>query len=139
MVTVRLRDWTPVPHDLVQVDQAAKADTVQWTAHGPWLQAWVSAVCGQALPPYLGAVLERLRDWKPLAQDVVQVDQPPNDGKTQSTGHFTAALHARARLDAPLSRRLATRLHLGATVSLFLTHLPSSAPSSGAASAAVTR
>ena len=42
LVTVRLRDWTPVPHDLVQVVQAVKAVTVQWMAHGPWLQTWVS-------------------------------------------------------------------------------------------------
>jgi len=73
----------------------AKADTVQWMAHGPWLQTWVSAVCGQATPPNLGWVTARLRDWKPLAHDLVQVDQAPNDGKTQSTGHL-CALQVRA-------------------------------------------
>jgi len=90
----RARDCVPPSHDLLQVDQAEKGDVTQCTAHGPWLQTRVSAVCGQALPPCLGAVLERVREWKPLAQDLVQVDQPLNEPGTQSTGHAWL-LHAR--------------------------------------------
>jgi hypothetical protein len=38
LVTERLRDCAPVPHDLVQADQAEKAEVAQWTGHTPWLQ-----------------------------------------------------------------------------------------------------
>ena len=47
---------------MVQVDQAAKVEVAQWIGHRPWLHAWVSAVCGHALPPNLGWVTARLRD-----------------------------------------------------------------------------
>ena len=86
-MTVRLRCCEPVPHDLVHVDQAPKADTAQWIGHGPWLHACVSAVCGHAAPPNLGAALVRVRDWKPAAHEVEQVDQSPKLATTQSTGH----------------------------------------------------
>jgi hypothetical protein len=48
----RLRDWFPVPHDLVHVVQAENALALQWIGHGPWLHACVSAVCGHAAPPF---------------------------------------------------------------------------------------
>jgi hypothetical protein len=87
-VTERLRDCAPLPHDLVHVDQAPKAEVAQWIGHGPRLHACVSAVCGHATPPYFGATLVRLRDWKPLAHDVVQVDQPePQEPTPQLIGH----------------------------------------------------
>jgi hypothetical protein len=34
LVTERLRDCAPVPHDLVQELQAPKAAVVQWIGHG---------------------------------------------------------------------------------------------------------
>ena len=89
MVTVRLRDCAPVPHDLVHVDQAPNADVAQWTGHGPWLHACVSAVWLQALPPLVGsAVMTRLRDCEPAPHEVLQVDQAEgNAGSSQSVGH----------------------------------------------------
>ena len=95
LVTVRLRDWTPVPHDLVQVDQAEKLLVAQCTGHRPCVQYVVSAVCGQALPPNLGATWTRVRDLKPSPQDLVQVDHESNEPATQLTGH-AAELHDRA-------------------------------------------
>ena len=88
MVTVRLRDCAPVPHDLVHVDQAPNADVAQWIGHGPWLHACVSAVWLQALPPKVGsAITTRLRDCVPAPHDAVQVDQTAgNAGSTQSVG-----------------------------------------------------
>jgi hypothetical protein len=87
-VTERLRDCAPLPHDLVHVDQAPKAEVAQWIGHGPWSHACVSAVCGHTTPPYFGATLVRLRDWKPLAHDVVQVDQTLKVPTPQFTGHI---------------------------------------------------
>ena len=89
-MTVRLRDCAPVPHDLVQVDQAEKAEVAQCTGHGPWLHAWVSAVCGHALPPSVGATLVRLRFCEPVPHDLVQVDQAPKEPSTQSVAHGAA-------------------------------------------------
>jgi hypothetical protein len=85
-VTERLRDCAPLPHDLVHVDQAPKAEVAQWIGHGLRLHACVSAVCAQALPPQDGCTLVRLRDWTPPAHDLVQVEKPPKAGSTQSTG-----------------------------------------------------
>ena len=65
MVTLRLRDCVPVPHDLVQVVQAPKALTAQWIGHGPWLQTRVSALCGQASPPLIGCTRLRERRCAP--------------------------------------------------------------------------
>ena len=93
-VTERLRDCEPLPHDLVHVDQAPKAEVAQWIGHGPALHACVSAVCGHAAPPKSGATLVRLRDWKPPPHDLVQVDQLLKVPGTQSTGH-SCWLHAR--------------------------------------------
>jgi len=91
---VRLRLCAPVPHDLVHVDQAPKADTVQWIGHGPWLHACVSAEGGHAAPPNFGSTVTRLRCCEPAPQDVVQVEKPPKAGTTQSTGHL-GELHVR--------------------------------------------
>ena len=84
---MRLRDCVPVPHDLVQVDQALKAEVAQWIGHSPWLHACVSAVCGHAAPPYFGAVLTRVLDWKPLPHDLVQVEYAVQAPTPQSIGH----------------------------------------------------
>ena len=102
-MTERLRLCVPVPHDLVHVDHALKADVAQWTGQGPWLHGCVSAVCGQALPPCRGAVLTRLRDWKPAAHDVEHVDQALNETSTQSTGQLWAL---QARVSAECGQAL---------------------------------
>jgi hypothetical protein len=75
---------------LVQAVQAPNADTAQCTGHGPWSQAWVSAVCGHAAPPKRGATLARLRFCEPTPHDLVQVDQAPKEPSTQSTAHGAA-------------------------------------------------
>jgi hypothetical protein len=86
-VTERLRDCAPVPHDLVQVDQTPNADVAQWIGHGPLLHVRVSSACGHALPPFVGGVLVRLRDWMPLPHDFVQVNQDSHVPTSQLTGH----------------------------------------------------
>jgi hypothetical protein len=94
---LRLRDWVPVPHDLVQPVQALKAEVVQWIGHGPCVQARVSALCGQAAPPNCGATLVRERLWTPAAHVVLQALQvlkPRPPPTWQSIGQ-AAALQAR--------------------------------------------
>ena len=92
----RLRCCEPVPHDLLHTVQALKAEVAQWTGHGPSVHACVSAVCAHALPPLSGAVLVRVRDWKPAPHDVEHEDQTAgNWPSTQSIGH-ACALHVRA-------------------------------------------
>ena len=48
VVTLRDRDCAPLPHDLVHVVQALKADTTQCDAHECVLQARCSSRYGQA-------------------------------------------------------------------------------------------
>jgi hypothetical protein len=94
-VLVRLRDWMPLPHDFVQVNQVSHVPTSQLTGHAWLLQPCVSSVCGQALPPNVGEVYARERDCEPPPQDLVQVDQTENVGSmVQSTGH-ECVLHDR--------------------------------------------
>ena len=93
----RERDCAPVPHDLVHVDQAPKADVAQWIGHGPWLHGCVSAVWLQALPPFEGAVVERLRFCEPPPHDLVHVDQAFQPWVTQLPAHGKE-LHARVSL-----------------------------------------
>ena len=71
----RLRLCEPVPHDLVQVDQALKADTTQLTAHGCELHERTSELCGHAAPPNVGATCERLRFCQEMPQETGHVDQ----------------------------------------------------------------
>jgi len=82
----RERDCWPVPQDLVQVVQALKALVMQCTGHGPWLQTWVSAVCGQAAPPFNGCTTRRERRCEPLPHDLVQVLQAVQPFTMQSRG-----------------------------------------------------
>jgi hypothetical protein len=87
-VLSRLRDCEPVPHDLVQTDQALKMPTTQLTGHACVLQSRLSREVGQALPPRVGSVCSLLRDCEPMPHDFVQVDhalQLPST--TQSTAH----------------------------------------------------
>jgi hypothetical protein len=58
---VRERDCTPAPHDLVHVVQALKLPLTQSTEHACALHARVSALCGQAVPPFNGSLMTRLR------------------------------------------------------------------------------
>jgi len=81
----RERDCVPVPHDLVHGVQALKARTVQWIGHGPWLQACVSALCGQAAPPLRGCTTMRERRCEPRPHDFVHVLQAPKLPTLQST------------------------------------------------------
>ena len=74
MIT-RERDCTPLPHDLVHDVQPWKALTLQWMGHGPSVHERVSVLCGQALPPNLGATLVRERDEKPALQVVLHLLQ----------------------------------------------------------------
>ena len=76
-VLARVRDCEPAPHDVVHVDQAPKLGSKQSTGHVWVLQSRVSAECGHALPPSVGAVVERLRFCEPVPHDLVQVDQAP--------------------------------------------------------------
>jgi hypothetical protein len=51
------------------------------------LHACVSAECGQATPPLVGSTVARVRCCEPPLHDLLQVDQAPKAGTTQSTGH----------------------------------------------------
>ena len=90
----RLRFCEPTPHDLVQVDQAPKEPSTQSTAHGAALQVRVSAECGHALPPNVGAMVARLRFFEPPPHDLVQVDHALNESTTQSVAQ-AASLQTR--------------------------------------------
>ena len=89
-VTERLRDCEPPPHDWEHVDQAPKAEVAQWIGHVVLLQERASNLCGQALPPLVGAVRARLRFCEPVAQVTVHVDHAENVPMTQSVAHACA-------------------------------------------------
>jgi hypothetical protein len=110
---VRLRDVKPAAHDVVQVDQLEKLPTAQLTGHACTLQARVSAECGHAAPPCCGSVVARLRDWKPLPHDFVQVDHALSGPTTQSTAH---AGTLQARVSAECGHGLPPYEATGATV-----------------------
>ena len=94
-VWLRARFCEPMPHERVHVDQALQPLVTQFVGQASVLQARVSALCGQALPPKRGSVVERERLWLPVPHDLVQVVQAPNlPSKTQLTGQ-TCSLHAR--------------------------------------------
>jgi hypothetical protein len=59
------------------------------------LHACVSALCGHATPPLLGWTKVRARDWKPVEQEVEQVDQAVQDLTMHGLGHAWL-LHERA-------------------------------------------
>jgi hypothetical protein len=86
-VTVRVRLWLPVPHDLVHAVHAVKAETAQCTAHGPTEQSTISAGSGQTAPPFWGSVSERERDRTPPPHDFVHAEYESHVPTTQSTGH----------------------------------------------------
>jgi hypothetical protein len=84
----RLRCCEPTPHDLVHVDQAPKEPSAQSTAHGAALQVRLSAECGHALPPNVGATVARLRCCEPTPHDLVHVDQAPKAPSAQSVARL---------------------------------------------------
>jgi len=98
LVIWRLRFWTPVPHDLVQVVHAEKVLVAQWTGHGPWSHVRVSAAWAQALPPHEDAVVvERLRFCEPLPQLLVQEDHEDQALWAQLTLMFEWSLELSVR------------------------------------------
>jgi hypothetical protein len=83
-----------MPHVFVQADHALKRATTQFTAHGAALQVRVSAECGHALPPNVGATVARLRCCEPTPHDFVQVDHAAKRLRTQSVAQ-AASLQTR--------------------------------------------
>ena len=69
----RTRFCQPPSHVLVQTLQAFQAPTTQSRGHACVLHDLVAALCGQARPPNFGATVVRVRFWKPLPHDLVQV------------------------------------------------------------------
>ena len=61
-------------HDLSHVVYEPQLPSTQSVAQGALLHVRVSVACGHASPPFTGAVLLRLRDWKPLPHDLVHVE-----------------------------------------------------------------
>ena len=95
---LRERDCAPVPHDLVQVDQALKADTTQWPAQACSLHVRTWRRYGHFLPPKLAGLLTlRIFHCVPAPHDLVQPVQGPKASTLQSTGH-SRVLHARCSL-----------------------------------------
>jgi hypothetical protein len=87
MPTVRVRDWLPAPHDLVQVLQLVNSSASQAIGQSCPLQSCVSDRCGQALPPLVGSVCTRERLWLPPSHDLVHVLHAENAPSTQSVAH----------------------------------------------------
>jgi hypothetical protein len=93
--TVRARLLKPAPHDVVHVLNTPKAGALQSIGQLWALQLRVSALCGQALPPLVGSVVERERLCAPMPHDLVQVVEAPKLPITQSAAQ-ACALHERA-------------------------------------------
>jgi hypothetical protein len=87
---VRLRDWTPLPHDVVQVDHMSNVGlTMQSTGHSTLLQVSVSWRCEQDLPAYcIAFVTSRERVRQPVSQDSVQELNEPHGESSQFIGHL---------------------------------------------------
>ena len=97
-VVVRVRFMEPTPHETEQAPHAPHWPTRQSIAQPCALQLRVSAECGQAAPPSVGATLARLRFCEPVPHDLVQVDHAPNAPTTQSVGQ-ACALQVRVSAD----------------------------------------
>ena len=67
---------------------------MQSTGHAWVLQSCVSSACGHTVPPFVAAVLGRLRSCEPVPHDLVHVDQAPQDAITQFKAQL-CVLHAR--------------------------------------------
>ena len=93
-IIVRVRFMKPAPHETEQASHAPHWPTRQSMAQLCALQLRVSAECGQALPPFMGSTVARLRFCAPVPHDLVQVDQAEKAGTTQSKMH-TCALQLR--------------------------------------------
>jgi hypothetical protein len=86
-IKVRLRDCAPVPHDLVQEDQADQSPTLQSVGQLKVLHVDSSEAVGQLVPPLTGAVSARTRFIAPPSHDAEQADHAPHSAMTQSAGH----------------------------------------------------
>jgi hypothetical protein len=84
---LRLRDCAPVPHDLVQLVQAPKAEVAQCTGHEPCVHACVSVACGHTVPPLVGCTNVRERLWKPAPQDALHVPHAVQEPMTHGVAH----------------------------------------------------
>ena len=87
-VVARVRVRTPVAHDCEQSLHASQADCTQLKGQDMALQARVSDVDPQPLPPCANwRVMARERVWEPLSQDLVHEPYVPQLDTMQSTGH----------------------------------------------------
>jgi xanthine dehydrogenase iron-sulfur cluster and FAD-binding subunit A len=83
----RLRCCEPVPHDLVLLVQALKAEVAQCTGHEPCVHACVSVACGHTVPPLVGCTNVRERLWKPARQDALHVPHAVQEPMTHGVAH----------------------------------------------------
>ena len=94
VVTERERVCEPPPHDRVHAPQAPKVPTAQSMGQELTLQSRCSASARQLPPCSCCTMMERLRDWCPVPQDLVHCVQEAHDESTQCTGHGRV-LHSR--------------------------------------------
>jgi hypothetical protein len=87
---VRLRDWTPLPHDVVQVDHMSNVGlTMQSMGHVCELQLMTSWRCEHDLPANCIALSTvRLRFFQPTSQDAVQALKVDHCESSQLIGHM---------------------------------------------------
>jgi hypothetical protein len=86
VVTVKVRDWLPVPHVVEHVPHVFHAPT-QWTGHSGVLQDCDAVRLAHATPPFASVVvIAKVRDWVPAPHVAEHVPQEPH-APTQSTGH----------------------------------------------------
>ena len=84
---VRVRCCEPAPHDVVHVDQAPNVPSTQFVGQSCELQLRYPMLNEHALPPEVGAVIERARDCTPKPQDLLQELNAPQTPCTQSVAH----------------------------------------------------
>jgi hypothetical protein len=90
----------PLPHDLVHVDHAEKADVTQWIGQGPLVHARISLVAPHMRPPWaVCVVMVRVRDCVPVLQDTEQLPHEFHSVVWQLTGQRWV-LHATVSLIA---------------------------------------
>jgi hypothetical protein len=66
---LRVRDFSPLPHDLLHWPKAPHWPTTQSVGHVCGLQARASLSCGHPLPPFSGCVVLRERRCQPEPHD----------------------------------------------------------------------
>ena len=93
VVTVRLRDCEPPPHDVLQLDQAPNDGTTPCSAHACSLQRRVSRRLEHSTPPKLTSVamlaphgvlhVDQALNAAPAPHDVLHVDQAQSDSASE--------------------------------------------------------